>query len=242
MLDQSSRRMATYTGLAAVAVAGGAVVPEANADLMIFDVGTTFTMQPVLDFGGTVSMSTLRGSLQLEDLNQTMSFFAVRFTGFSSGPFDEFRSSGWSANFDNGTGAIAKNSGTKMARNFGPGESVDSKNKFKDYAVGGFDKTKIDGTNRFSKDKGVMDGQVFLGFTVPSEGLGIEATTFGWVDLTLGEDETGRWTLTINRWAYESDAGTAAQIPGGTPVPGVSGLFGLALGAAGIRGRRERVA
>ena len=246
MLDESSRRMTAYTGLAAVAVAGGAIVPEADADLMIFDVGTTFTLQPVLDFGGdpTFSSSTFRGTLELGDLGQTMTFFGLRFAGSNStNPADFVDFSVWSANFSKGTGGIAVSAKKgSSAVHFGPGDEVGKGNKGNSYALGGMDKSKGKSGGQVSFDKGVMDGQTYIGFGVPAEGLGVESTIFGWVDLTIGEDENGKLTLTINRWAYESDPNASAQIPGGNPVPGVGGLFGLALGAAGIRGRRHRVA
>ena len=114
--------------------------------------------------------------------------------------------------------------------------------KFQENLPGGFSKSKADGSSSFSAAKGVMDGQAYIGFVVPADGFGAELSTFGWVDLTIGENEAGKLTLTINRWAYESVAGTAASIPGGTPVPGAGGLLALALGAAGVRRRRERVA
>ena len=237
-------RLTSYASLAAVATTG--FIAEAQADLMIFDVGTTFTLQPVLDFGGgpTFSSSTFRGTLELEDLGQTMTFFGVRFAGSNStNPADFVDFSVWTANFDKGTGGIAVSAkkGDK-AVHFGPGDEVGKANKGNSYALGGMDKSKGKSGGQFSFDKGVMDGQTYIGFGVPAEGLGMESTIFGWVDLTIGEDENGKLTLTINRWAYESDPMASAQIPGGNPVPGVGGLLGLAMGAAGVRRRRERVA
>ena len=242
MSIETNIRLTSYASLAAVASTG--FMAEAKADLMIFNVGTTFTLEPVLDLGGDpFSTSIFDGTLQLTDLGQTMNFFGIRFAGTNpTNPNDFKRGTGWSANFDTGTGAIAKDKATKMARNFAPGQSVGSKSKFQENLPGGFSKSKVDGSSSFSAAKGVMDGQAYIGFVVPADGFGAELSTFGWVDLTIGENEAGKLTLTINRWAYESVAGTAASIPGGTPVPGAGGLLALALGAAGVRRRRERVA
>ena len=52
MSFETQVRMTSYASLAAVASTG--LVAEARADLMIFDVGTTLTLQPVQGFGGPV--------------------------------------------------------------------------------------------------------------------------------------------------------------------------------------------
>lgn len=235
-------RLTSYASLAVVTSTG--FITEARAELIIFDVGTTFTLQPVEGFGGTpFSQSTFLATLQLEDLGQTMNLFGLRWRGSNSTDSNDFIGfSGWSANFDNGTGGVAIDSKSPTLAHFGPGDSVGSMSKFVNDSKGGARKSKATSSKQFSTSKGVMDGQTFIGFAIPVEGFGLETSTYGWVDLTLGQDEAGKLTLTINRWAYESDAGTAAQVPGGNPVPGVGGLLALAMGAAGIRGRRERVA
>lgn len=243
MSIETSIRLTSYASLAAVATTG--LVTEVEADLMIFDVGTTFSLQPVEGFGGpSGSQSSFMGTLQLEDLGATVEFFGIRFAASNSTNSNSFFNfSGWSVGFGSlGNGAIAIDPISKKARNFNAGSSVGAENKANDYAVGGKNKTFVTESKQTSDAKGVMEGQAFLGFGVPSDGLGLEVTNYGWLDITLGVDESGNLALTINRWAYESDPGTAAQIPGGNPVPGVGGLLGLAMGAAGVRRRRERVA
>ncbi|MCP4796429.1 MAG: hypothetical protein GY885_09760 [Phycisphaeraceae bacterium] len=48
--------------------------------------------------------------------------------------------------------------------------------------------------------------------------------------------------ITVERWALESTANTAAGYSpaGSTAVPGLGGLAALAIGAAGVRSRRQR--
>ena len=244
MSIETSSRLTSYASLAAVAAAG--LMTEAHADLMIYDVGMTFTLQPVEGFGGTFASSSFRGALELEPLGVTADFFGLRFGGSNPTDSNSFRNfSLWSANFGSkstASGMIALNPITKEAKHFNPGDSVGSSFKGRSYAAGGKNKTFNTNSKQKSAAKGVMDGRTFLGFSVPLDGLGAGASNYGWFDLTLGEDESGNLSLTINRWAYQSDPGIAAQIPAENPVPGVGGLLGLAMGAAGVRRRRERVA
>lgn len=244
MSIETSSRLTSYASLAAVAAAG--LMTEADADLMIYDVGMTFTLQPVEGFGGTFASSTFRGVLELEPLGATVNFFGIRFAGSNPTNSNSFLNfSAWSANFGSksaASGMIAIDPIGKVAKHFNPGDSVGSSFKGRSDAAGGKSKTVDTNSKQKSAAKGVMDGRTFLGFSVPLDGLGAGASNYGWFDLTLGEDESGNLSLTINRWAYESDPGIAAQIPAENPVPGVGGLLGLAMGAAGVRRRRERVA
>lgn len=64
---------------------------------------------------------------------------------------------------------------------------------------------------------------------------------YGWVEVS--EDANG--IITVERWALENTANTAAQYSGsgGAPaVPGLGGLAALAMGAGGVRRKRSRVA
>ncbi len=71
-------------------------------------------------------------------------------------------------------------------------------------------------------------------------------TYYGWINYSLSKFQ-GEYTYTINSWAYNDVAGqgiiagqnTAA---GSAVVPGLSGLAALAIGAAGVRTRRQRIA
>ncbi len=61
---------------------------------------------------------------------------------------------------------------------------------------------------------------------------------YGWVEVSMDANQF----ITVERWALESTANTAAGYSpaGSTAVPGLGGLAALAIGAAGVRSRRQR--
>ena len=82
--------------------------------------------------------------------------------------------------------------------------------------------------------------QGYLAFAI-DDGAG--SWFFGYFDVTLSNPgATGTasaLTLTINGWAYNSVAGQSITIGAPVAVPGGAGLAALAIGAAGLRGRRR---
>ena len=79
-----------------------------------------------------------------------------------------------------------------------------------------------------------------VGFRLSATGL----TFFGWVNYDLSMFE-GEYAFIVNSWAYNDAAGEgiiAGQnvAAGSTAVPGLGGLAALAIGAAGVRSRRQR--
>ena len=69
---------------------------------------------------------------------------------------------------------------------------------------------------------------------------------YGWINYTLSYYQ-GSFTFSINDWAYNdvADEGIIAgqhTAAGSSVVPGLGGLAALAIGAAGVRSRRQRVA
>ena len=99
-------------------------------------------------------------------------------------------------------------------------------------------------------DSSVMDSSSFgmpigtsllLGISI-SDGTD---TFYGWIDYSLSSIFEGGYTLTINSWAYNDVAGQGIiagqnQAAGSSAVPGLGGLAALAIGAAGVRSRRQR--
>ena len=61
---------------------------------------------------------------------------------------------------------------------------------------------------------------------------------YGWVEVSMDANQF----ITVERWALETTANTAAEYSpaGSTAVPGLGGLAALAIGAAGVRSRRQR--
>ncbi|MCH2141340.1 MAG: hypothetical protein MK100_09980 [Phycisphaerales bacterium] len=66
-------------------------------------------------------------------------------------------------------------------------------------------------------------------------------TVYGWADFSVSSDGL---TLTLHGWAYDTTGGSilAGQTEASTPVPGIGGLGALALGAAGMRRKRKKLA
>lgn len=71
----------------------------------------------------------------------------------------------------------------------------------------------------------------YFGFRLPSGSNKV----YGWIEATRVAG-TG---LQISRWAYESTPNTGILTPTATAIPGGAGLAALAIGAAGLRGRRR---
>ena len=65
-----------------------------------------------------------------------------------------------------------------------------------------------------------------------------ERSHYGWVEVSMDANEI----ITVERWALETDFNTTAEYSpaGSTAVPGLGGLAALAIGAAGVRSRRQR--
>lgn len=256
MSFDSTVRLSSYASIAAAASLGGA----ATADLMIFDVGTTFTVESNAGLGGGPgNLALFEGTVTLGALGTAIRFYGGQ--GFTSNPTNSgsfFSGTGWSMQFGgvNPLGGSSSNVrgyfnvnqskfGPPLAHHFNAGDSVGngsgSGSGGSDFAKGGkdFQLQLSDKSKSIAKEGGVLDGNTYIGFAVEAEGLnGVPAVNYGWLDLTVGLNESNELFLTVNRWAYESDINEAARIP----VPGLGGLAALAFGAAGIRRRRERVA
>ena len=71
----------------------------------------------------------------------------------------------------------------------------------------------------------------YLGFRLTVGGGDLR---FGWIEYVNNGTST-----TVSRWAYESTLNTGITTPTASAVPGAGGVLALAIGAAGIRGRRR---
>ena len=92
-----------------------------------------------------------------------------------------------------------------------------------------------------SSSKGLLTGSNHLiGLS-----LGLGGTIhYAWIEYSLSMFE-GEYTFTVNRWAYNDVANEGIiagqnQAAGSSAVPGLGGLAALAIGAAGVRSRRQR--
>ena len=109
-------------------------------------------------------------------------------------------------------------------------------------AYRGYDVNNNVGSLTFTDDDLSAGSNKLLAFRV-AEGTD---TFYGWIDYTLSfTDIFSGSTFTVNAWAYNDVSGqgiiagqnTAA---GSQAVPGLGGLAALAIGAAGVRSRRQR--
>ena len=83
------------------------------------------------------------------------------------------------------------------------------------------------------------NGTKYINFLIEDGG----AFTYGWIQLDWDLNGANDWSVTISNWAYTSDGPLAAgDTAGSQAVPGLGGLAALAIGAAGLRGRRQRMA
>ncbi len=97
----------------------------------------------------------------------------------------------------------------------------------------------------FMMGTGVSGAGAYMGFAVENTNTGTYVA--GWVKMAF--DYSGGMSsafVTIQDWDFNTgDINTSITMPGTQPsgaVPGVGGLAGLAMGAAGLRRKRQRVA
>jgi hypothetical protein len=135
-----------------------------------------------------------------------------------------------SACFSAGTGEIAMvNSGVSIGTGFS-GHSTSIANWMT------FSASQMNGSNG-NLDLG--SGEI-VGFRLRASGFNF----YGWVNYDLSMSE-GEYTFTVNGWAYNDVAGEGIiagenRAAGSSAVPGLGGLAALAIGAAGVRSRRQR--
>ena len=84
-----------------------------------------------------------------------------------------------------------------------------------------------------------LGNSMIVGLALSNEG----SDHYAWVNYSLSWSGS-EYTFTINSWAYNDVAGegiiAGQAMAAGTPVPGLGGLGALAMGAAGVRSRRQR--
>ena len=96
----------------------------------------------------------------------------------------------------------------------------------------------------FIMGTGVSGAGNYMGFAVENTNTGTYVA--GWVKMAFDWSDRSSAFVTIQDWAFNTgDSTTSITMPGTQPsgaVPGVGGLAGLAMGAAGLRRKRQRVA
>ena len=91
---------------------------------------------------------------------------------------------------------------------------------------------------------GTTGSNRYLGFFVQNTSTGTDYVA-GWINFDF-DRSAGQRSFTLNGYSVNvGDPSTAITMPansGGGAVPGIGGLAGLAMGAAGMRRKRQRVA
>jgi len=120
------------------------------------------------------------------------------------------------------------------------GQAIDS---FDSFGYGFYSSFFLGSAQGFNGQTGTR----YLGFKVHDSNT--FSDYYGWIEYVYSS--TSPNTVTVSRWAYESNpfgpatagaTGTVADAPAGGAVPGLGGLAALAMGAAGVRRSRNRVA
>ena len=229
----STNRLKTYTGLAVAPCAAlGGIAAETHA--APGSVGVTAQLQggssfvyvnaftaadlQFQAFAFSYSPGSFSGGLQLADADRSIPAGKMRF---------------WS--FDSASQVISWNAA-------GYGKSNDG--------YGGRAVFTSSSSSSSMMGTGVSATGNYMGFAVQNEDTGTYVA--GWVqmafDFSAGNVANGSY-VTIMDWSFNTgDVNTSITMPGSPPqggsgaVPGVGGLAGLAMGAAGLRRKRQRVA
>jgi hypothetical protein len=214
--DAGKQRMGKYLSAAAVAACG--MVGEASAEIL----GSTTPDQldgsaaeEVVLFAGKAIVQALDGGSNGAWIRGNGARFAVNGTLGSGETL-----SGYSFAF----------TGTNRLAAF--------------YAVTDYVKS-ISSFSSAATDPSLAAGRNLIGIALSGD---LGATfNYGWIDYELTFDGSGGLqAFTIHGWAYNtnSDEGIVMgqqQAAGSQAVPGLGGLAALAMGAAGVRSRRQRV-
>ena len=225
--SKSALRVDRYLALAACAGAGGAMASDAAGSLVYSDPAWSATLSTAT--GPIGSISTFgAGATAINDIRFSVRDGVVaqwlRFYGQPSNAF------GWQFNAFNAGDEIGPSVPTaSLQTNFFLAQSFLAGTQWA--PVGSVNWAEVGGPSGGSV-------RAFLGFRVGGD----SSRFYGYFDLEVFRTGTGAGShlgLTLHGWAYNSTAGEAITIGGVTPIPGGTGLVALAIGAAGLRGRRR---
>ena len=108
-----------------------------------------------------------------------------------------------------------------------------------DYTNNGFGGSQIPNFDLLGT--GTTGSNRYLGFFVQNTSTGTDYVA-GWINFDF-DRSAGQRSFTINSYSVDVGANASITMPAnGGAVPGIGGLAGLAMGAAGMRRKRQRVA
>ena len=172
--------------------------------------------------GGGISYASIKGGgLKWMGLNQE----------------DSGGQSNWFGGLPVSEGATWNNLGRTAGEFTGTNNSIESEANFGDINWGESDAGYFGDD---PQDVGNIGDTWYLLFkTTGSDGY---EGNYGWLSFDAYADGTVSSYITITGWGWDDTGSTiaAGQTAGSTAVPGLGGLAALAIGAGGLRGRRQR--
>lgn len=257
MAQKIDSRLGLYVAAAGAAAVGGAanaqIVAETDLEISI-DIGETvlldfgpglgeafqFEMFRSSSFYGTTGSTTLRGG------GYDGGYFVSSGALFQFNPVQtlwsaaSFMNSADSYNFGNDPARLGFGAPIGATQNW-EGPMTSSFSTFHDLAIRSYGLSTAEGSSFFSFSYGgwIDDARGYIGFRLDG-GEGTDASRgadylYGWIDVGLSNDLN---TLTIFGWGVNTTP-NAGLFAGEVPAPGVGGLAMLAMGAAGIRRKRQ---
>ncbi|MDE0889175.1 MAG: hypothetical protein OSA40_06920 [Phycisphaerales bacterium] len=145
----------------------------------------------------------------------------------------------WFGGLPVSSGATWNNLGRTSGEFTGTNNSISSAANFGDINWG---KTSAGGFNDDPQGVGNTGQTWYVLFkTTGSDGY---QGNYGWLSFDAYADGTTSSYITITGWGWDDTGSTiaAGQTAGSNAVPGLGGLAALAIGAGGLRGRRQRAA
>ena len=232
---------ARMTPVVPLAMSSMMLVTEANADVYS-QTGLSLT----IGFGGPGSTQYLTitgaGSASVGQINfrtVNSSYAAITGNGIEWRGLTQRRNGGnsnWFGGIPVSAGATWNNLGRTTGEFTGTDVSFNSSALFGDINFGS---SNVGGFNDDPQGVGDNGDTWYLLFRFTS---GSGSGDYGWLSFTANVDGTSNSYITITGWGYDDAGGTIAAGATASPVPGLGGLAALAIGAGGVRRKRQRVA
>ena len=182
--------------------------------------------------GADIQKSSGTTTISVNQSNELFNIFGTSLMAYNTqnGPWSSSSTNTASAYFSAANGSFAMvNSGVSIGTGFsGSSTSIQNLMSF--------------ANSQMWSSSGSLDlgSGGIVGFRLSASGFDF----YGWVNYDLSMS-AGAFTFTVNGWAYNDVAGEGIiagenRAAGSSAVPGLGGLAALAIGAAGVRSRRQR--
>lgn len=247
--SRSRERISRYATAAKVAAAIPAAMLAANADATIYSqtglsvtVGSSQTVQQTIQLtgaGGAV-VGTLRVKRAL-NLGGNFSWATVNIGAGLTGRIASFQAIYQYGSNDSRTGGLpvaANATWNSLGRTAGQFKGTSNSLRVESFGNINFATTGAT-SNSFNFDPqgvGNTGATWHLLFQFTS---GAAMGNYGWISFTANVNGFGNSSLTFTGWGWDDSGATIGAGVTASAVPGGTGLAALAIGAAGLRGRRR---